>query len=223
MSMSKITLIGFQDYMNANNDDLFSKMTLPEGISKDVLVENIMLKGGEFEVLFANPYYMQNAISTWCHKWQWSFERWVRLISEEYNPLHNYDRTEIYTDETRGNVKNTSTATTESTSSDSSSGTGSSTSEDTKSAFDSTDYEPLNKNTSGNTNSSTSNTSSDIDSSSESENVENRTFTHTAKMYGNIGVMSSQQMFQQESEVAMFNLYDKITDIFLQEFVLPVY
>lgn len=207
------------NYMNSVNDDLFKFLSVPEGISKDTVVSNIILKGGEFEVLYSNPLFMQSAIKTWSEKWNWTFSRWIKAINEEYNPLHNYDRTEEYTDITSGNVKTTSNATTESNSTDSS--TNSSTNEDTKSAFDSNSYEPLNKSVgSGSTNGYSM---SDISSDTESENIENRTLTHSAKMYGNIGVTSSQDMLKAELELAYWNLYDKIADVFLQEFIIPVY
>lgn len=46
---------------------------------------------------------------------------------------------------------------------------------------------------------------------------------HTAHIYGNIGVTTSQQMLAAELDVARWNIYDKITDLFLQEFVIPIY
>ena len=52
MSSAKITTVGFYQYMNAYNNDLFGLLNLPQGIDKDTLVNNIMLRGGEFEVVY---------------------------------------------------------------------------------------------------------------------------------------------------------------------------
>ena len=98
MSKAKITLIGFYNYMLSVNDDLFKNLHTPEGISKDLLVNNILLKGGEFEVLYAEPYFYQNMIGVWSDKWQRTMQKWINALSIEYNPLENYDRMEDWED-----------------------------------------------------------------------------------------------------------------------------
>lgn len=99
MATAKITLIGFNNYMESVNDDLFKNLSVPEGIDKDLLVNNILLKGGEFEILYAEPYFMQNMIGVWSGKWQRTMQRWVNALSIDYNPLENYDRMEDWTDD----------------------------------------------------------------------------------------------------------------------------
>lgn len=51
----------------------------------------------------------------------------------------------------------------------------------------------------------------------------NLTLTRKARTHGNIGVTTSQQMLQSELDIAAWNLYEHIADIFLKDFVLPVY
>ena len=98
MSKAKITLIGFYNYMQSVNDDLFSKLSTPAGIDKNILVNNILLKGGEFEVLYAEPYFYQNMIGVWSDKWQRTMQKWINALSIDYNPLENYDRMEDWED-----------------------------------------------------------------------------------------------------------------------------
>ena len=43
------------------------------------------------------------------------------------------------------------------------------------------------------------------------------------RIHGNIGVTTSQQMLQAELDIAQWNLYEHITDLFLSEFVIPIY
>lgn len=80
------------------NKDLFDNLTLPDGIDKDTLMENILLQGGEFEVMYGDPWFMRDAIGTWSRKWQRTFEKWLAVLNVEYNPLENYDRIEAWTD-----------------------------------------------------------------------------------------------------------------------------
>lgn len=47
--------------------------------------------------------------------------------------------------------------------------------------------------------------------------------THSGRMYGNIGVTTSQQMLQSERDVADFNIYQIIIDDFKRRFCVMVY
>ena len=111
----------------------------------------------------------------------------------------------------------------------------------TKSAFDSSSYSPYEKTTSSedsltqvtnNSNTQSSGTtavtsSSDASGTTSSDETRNNVGQfeniHKGRMYGNIGVTTSQQMLQAELDVSMFNLYDRIADIFIQEYCIPVY
>jgi len=46
---------------------------------------------------------------------------------------------------------------------------------------------------------------------------------HTSHQYGNIGVTSAQALFMRETEVARFNMYEHIADLFATEFCIMVY
>lgn len=240
MSSAKITLLGFSRWMNDNSDDLFKAFdALPAGIDKDVLVNNILLRGGEFEVIYSDPYFMQESIYTWLAKWQRTLEKWLAALAVEYDPLNNYDRHEEYTDtegigdtETRSNTRTTSTsgssaAATNTTGSD----TGTAGTENKVSAFDASTYQAKDRSdttTGSTTSSSTGTTSTNAAGSSESgadtrAASRNRLLQHSAHLFGNIGVTTSQEMLQAELSIAEWNLYDHITDLFLTEYIIPVY
>lgn len=284
MSSAKITLLGFYNWMNDAGEDLFAAFDdLPAGVDKDDLVANILLRGGEFEVLYSDPKFMQQAITPWLHKWRRTIEKWITALSIHYDPLYNYDRNEEWTDDrTDSRIHSRMNSQTESsdrlfnesTGKAGESGTeGSSTTADTTSqhgigdethsgsvvtetevsAFDSATYSPKEQVTATDTTSvdTTNDTatvsagnSTDNSSTSYSENagavqqgMESRNasgtdnelssgqdgLVHKGRMYGNIGVVSSQEMLTQELEVARFNLIDQITDLFLPEFIIPVY
>lgn len=216
MSQSKLTLIGLYNHLKG---DLFSKMLLPAGINKDIVIDNILLRGGEFEVLISNPLVLKDAIGVWSYKYNWTFDRWLKAINTKYNPLENYNRTETWTDleesHNAGITNNTNNGTTK----DKSKGTGEV--ENTKSAFNSSNYEPNDKSNSKNE----TDAETTVESTSTGTNTDDftKSVNHTANISGNIGVTTSQQMLQSELDVAMFNLYDRIADLFLQEFIIPIY
>lgn len=199
MSSAKFTLIGAYQYYHNAGGDLFENMSLPEGINKDTLTSNILLQGGEFEVQHGNPIFLHDAIAIWSSAYQETFERWINALSIEYAPLENYDRMEHWTDELDGTGSARST------------GTHDNTTEQTKSAYDSSTYQPYDKVT------------SDTDISDTTNTTVNNDSEHNGRIHGNIGVTTSQQMLTQELDMGYWNLYQRITQLFLQEFVIPVY
>ena len=211
MATAKITMIDLQRFMLANGDDLFSLMTLPEGIDKDTLTSNILLRGGEFEVLYADPSFMKDMISMWSRKWNRTFTKWVEALSIEYHPLENYDRQEDWTDN-RSRTDSSNDGTT-----GLSSVTDSGNTEKKVSAYDSGTYQPSEKIDTSNTSGTTSSGSL---THSGSETVGD---THSGRIHGNIGVTTSQQMLQAQLDISEWNLYEHITDLFLSEFIIPIY
>lgn len=207
MASAKMTLIGMNVFMLNMNDDLFSNLTLPEGLNKQTLTDNILLRGGEFEVLYSNPTAMQSLIGIWSRREQATFTRWIDALSIEYAPLENYDRMEHWTDETDGTGSSGSTGSVNTTSND--------TSELTKSAYDQSTYSPYEKTINGGTVGTTSSDSTNTSMSNDSE--------HNGRIHGNIGVTTSQQMLEAELNLGYWNVYEKITELFLQEFTIPVY
>lgn len=201
--MAKITLIGFENYLQGYDNSLFNKLVLPEGIDKDTLTNNILLRAGEFEVLYSNPDFLIDAIALWGKKYLRTFEKWLAALNIEYNPLENYDRIEEW-NEHNTNAGNTT---------DVSSNSGTINSENKVSAYDSNEYQPHDNTLS----SSANNTNSSTQVSATNDNV------RTGRTHGNIGVTTSQQMLQSELDIAKWNIYEQITDLFITEFCIMVY
>lgn len=217
MSSSKITLSSFYTWFNTASpqDDLFKNLELPEGIDKDTLVGNILMTGGEFEVAYADPYFMQNLIGIWSKKWNRTFSKWIEALSIEYSPLENYDRTEEWEDDAKGTLNNTRTHNNQ----DKRTLNTSNTTTEEVSAYDSSSYQPSKKVTSGDTGTDTVDYSGTIkDDGGSSNNAK-----HKGRIHGNVGVTTSQQMLQSELDLAQWNLYEHMTDIFLKEFVIGIY
>ena len=188
MAIAKITLIGMTEYMEGMSDDLFKYLALPAGVDKGTLIDSIIMKGGEFPVLWANPYFVQRMIESWSSKMQPTFLRWVKTLAIEYEPLFNYDRYEEYTD--KENTKGTSSG----------------------------------KNTRKVTGYDSDTLRTNDQNEDESSGNTDRNLDHKAHLYGNIGVTTSQQMLEAEMDVSKrFNIYDLISEEFINEFCVRVW
>lgn len=207
MSSTKVTLLSMNTFFTNAGGDLFQGLTLPEGLAKNTLTNNILLQGGEFEVLYSDPFFLQNAISIWADREADTFKRWVDALAIEYAPLENYDRHEDWTD----TLDSDGTSRTTGTNDTSTSGTVTT----DVSAYDSTGYQPKEKVTTAETidNDTTENNTSTLDN----EGV------HTGRIHGNVGVTTSQQMLEAELDLGYWNIYSRITDMFLKEFCIMIY
>ena len=207
MASSKLTIIGMNQFFLNIDDDLFKNLHLPESINKNTLTAAILLRGSEFEVMYSDPFQLQYFIGLWSDKMQDTFTRWADALAIDYAPLENYDRHENWTDNVDGSGSSKSSGSVNNTSSD--------TSELQKSAYDQSSYSPYEKTIASGTSKTT--TSDNTGTETESEAV------HSGRIHGNIGVMTSQAMLEAELNLGYWNVYEKITELFLQEFAIPVY
>ena len=295
MSEYKTTLIGQETYLQTTNKSLFDYMGLPAGINKDILTNNILMRSGEFEALYADPTLNQQLIAIWANRYYDTFNRWIKALKVEYNPLENFNRHEIIKDLTgekekgsnnskiSGTDSNNTTLThdtnvtselthdttvtselthdttvtsevtydskvetddvtdfdeaayNESTASPKTKTTldgevnksGSDTTETTTTGSDTTETTTTGSDTTETTTTGddTTNSSGSMSRNSSGSNEVNKdtTYTRDAHLYGNIGVTTSQQMLNAELDIGYWNIYEKITDLFLREFCLLVY
>ena len=211
MSKSILTLIGLYEYDNSIFDDVY----FPAGIDKDVLINNILLEAGEFSVLYPNPDFMKKQMAYWSQKNYRTFERWINALSIDYEPLYNYDRTEIWSDKGLDSRETTNQIDT-TTESDIT------TSDDTLNKISAYDSSTLQDDTKSERDVTSNDTTTSGTSATGSDGG---TFesSHEGRMYGNIGVTTTQQMLEQELKIAKWNIYENITDLFLNEFCIMVY
>lgn len=86
---------------------IFDGLIIPEQLDKEILVDNILLELGELELLYNDPNMMKFAIERWSAKESKKWNDLYTTTTFEYNPIHNYDRIEDFTDtETRQLAKN---------------------------------------------------------------------------------------------------------------------
>lgn len=220
---SKITLMGMYNF----DDSLFEELTFPSGIDADLAISRILEKSEEFELVYSDFGYLKERIGIWGKLWERTFDKWIKALQVEYDPLFNYDRTEEYTD-TKGRAYKDKQNSILNSSGNSHTVTGSSSDSESElkvSAYDEDDYSEKNLET-GNakTNQYGSGDSNSVTASgSDTEGTSNEIMKHTAHLYGNIGVTTSQQMLKDELDIATWNLYEHISDIFIDEFCILVY
>lgn len=181
------------------DNTIFDLLNVPYGVEKQKVVDNILLQCAEVSFIYSNPNTAKYAIGLWSDK---NALTWVKMYETtiiEYNPIENYDRKEDWTDtrQTTGKVNQTTSAESENT--------------NKVHGFEE------NAIVTANIEDSTGKGKSD------SESNENETMIHTARMHGNIGITTNQEMLEAERELVQFNMIDYITKSFQKEFCVMVY
>ena len=219
-TIQRLTLIGLYNF----DDTLFDLLSLPEGYDKQVFIDSLLLEHGEKIVLYTNFDFMKYSIGAWGRKWAAELSRIYLALTEEYNPLHNYDRYEEYEDNIEGEQhsgrKSTDTPSFKVVSDTNEDAT----SEHLVSADNSGYYQPESKDI---TNGGKTTTTTDGKTSNVDEKInanDKRKLTHEAHLYGNIGVTTSVQMWSAEVNARMnYNLYEAACRIFANELLIGIY
>lgn len=212
--MSLLTVEGLYNYDNT----LFDGFNVPEGLVKQIAIDDILMRTRELEILYPDFTYFKNRIVIWSNKYQINWKKLYDTTVLKYNPIENYDRIENWSDDDNETTTSDRDNTVKSTSTNEIMNSVNVTDKNT--AFNAGLADHAKQITDGDTteNGSITNT--------EKENVnDERTVKHTrtGRAHGNIGVTTSQQMIQSERDLVVFNLYDVITESFIENFCLMVY
>lgn len=236
MSLSILNLYNYKE-------SIFNRMVFPDGFTdsqKQITINNILAECAEFEIIYPDWDFVYNMINTWSLINNPIWNRIYKASLLEYNPIENYNRTEIETSKNGGSTEHSGIDSTQTGGRDTRTNSG----------------QNMEKH-SGTDQGQTSKTSYDLDtpklteinlfshgeqinsSGSGSETIEHGTtnmFTHGEKIKhrekadreshitGNIGVMTSQQMLQQELSIApLLNIVKIITNSFRDAFCIQVY
>lgn len=229
--MAKFSIIGAYNFMPS----IFDGLQLPKALDRNTAINNILMECAELELLYSDLDFFKFAIEQWSLKQFYVWQKLYDTTQLKYDPIENFNRKEEYTDTTSARRTENVTETAQSSSTNKSNGTSSSAvdssqnNEERVSAYDSDTYQPKGKNTlSGNEKRAATDTVTDTGNASgenerQGEFSEQNSLTHSARIYGNVGVTTSQQMIKEEREIDKFNIYDYITDDFKSRFCLLVY
>lgn len=202
MIPATLSILGLYNYDNSIFDNLVTPFD-----DNDNLVQNILMECAELEILYPDADFMKFAIGAWSQK---QLPIWNKLYNTEkleYNPLENANRTEetndtsIINESNSGNNKSTVD--------------GNSTNTRQVFPFDGNISQPQ--------------YIDDIVPHQESDNnyTDNRegqnTFTSIKTVKGSIGVVTPQEMIEQERNVSNFSTVNYIIEQFKHRFCILVY
>lgn len=201
------------------DNTLFDGMVLPDGVDKDLVIDTIMQKYGDSPLDHEDPAYIKYYIPVWSKR---NLDSWTKLfatLSFVYNPLENALLDET-TEETRNIDRKQDRTGTASTENSGTTGVNK-TAEHLVSAENASDYQPDNRDTG--TEQTTINQATGTDSTENTAEQTAETVKSTYNRHGSIGVVTPQNMIQQEREVDKFVIYDYIADSFRDAFCLLLY
>lgn len=175
--------------------DLFLLLQVPGELDKSLVVDTILTDTAELEVLYSDPIVLKGLIGRWSTKMMPIWSKLCETLHYDYNPIHNYDRTE---ERTLGIERNATGDTSSNGSNDT-----------YRNGYDSGALVHSDQETGSNTG-----------HSSSSENVGE---AEKIRTMGNIGVTTTQQMIESQREVVKFDIIQYIADEFKAKFCLLVY
>ncbi|MBQ7762484.1 MAG: hypothetical protein IJ382_03030 [Flavobacteriales bacterium] len=201
------------------DNTLFDGMVLPNGVDKGLVIDTIMQKYGDSPLDHEDPAYLKYYIPVWSKR---NLDSWTKLfatLSFDYNPLENTLLDET-TEETRSTDRNQDRTGTASMQNSGTTGVNK-TAEHLVSAENASDYQPDNRD--NGTEQTTVNQTTGTDSTENTTEQTAETVKSTYNRHGSIGVVTPQNMIQQEREVDKFVIYDYIADSFRDAFCLLLY
>lgn len=214
--IAKITLQGIDRYVRSGAcdsvSDLWDLLQLPTGVDRATFIDSVLYRSFEFPLIYMEAETIRQQIGLISKQYLESMTRTWSALTSEYNPMHNYDRYE----ESEDNRQTTGSGSSTSTAADSTSGTGQSDQlyqGDTASTFNPASR---NESTSGATSSSEGNSTSETSGTDDNK--------HSAHIYGNIGVTTSQEMLISEIKLrSRYNWYHLWSDTFVAELCVGIY
>ena len=218
-----LSIVGMYNYDNT----LFDLMQVPsefDSAARDVLKNNILLECGGLESVYPDINFFKWAIGQWSQKELLTWERIYSAMNAEYDPIENYNRNESITVTEDGEDKHTGDDVSQNSGSDSFSNTPATTTTEKVTGYDSGNLVDRSQIVEGGT-SSGSQTYGGKNTFTHGEKIkkDNKIIT-SGNVHGNIGVTTSQQMLEQEIEVApKLNVMNFICKSFRERFCLLVY
>ena len=239
MNGAYMSLVGMYNW----NNTLFDAMAYPSGFAaedKQLFVNNLLMECAELEILHADWDFLKMAIENWSQKELITWERIYQASILEYNPIENYNRNEDITETHSGAITHSGKDSNQASGNDTDATTGydslvgSGTDTDThyRTSYDNNSFAGTEKidMLKGSTQTQNHNTTLTHTNGRKDEFTHGHTITDTTSVRragntsGNIGVTTSQQMLEQELEVApKLNIINIMIDSFRDRFCLLVY
>lgn len=219
----KLSVLGMYHW----DDSLFSEMVYPSQFTSDekqTVVQNILAECAELEILFPDWGILKSMIGLWSKLELPVWQRIYTAALKEYNPIENYNRTETETNHNARSETHSGSDGVLVTGSTTESHSGTDANQNSVTGYDSNslvvhDKTELTHGESITTGGSTGTTTTHGEVITNDDYITRE--NHTT---GNIGVTTSQQMLEQEIEVAAkLNVMRIIVESFKERFCILVY
>lgn len=217
--MPLLNLIALYNYDNTVLDDL----EIPSGLDRNACIDLLLTETAEFNMIYPDPTLFKQRLDTWTTRRMPIWQKLWDTTQYEYDPIANYDRTEMHT-ETIAHTGTDSTARSDQTThtgtvSNQNGGTDTvkktGYNSDTLQTTEQTEY-------SGNSTDTNNLTDNSTGSSTLTRNLTD-SVSRSIRAYGNIGTMTTQQMIEAERESVKFDMYKVICDDFIDAFCVYTY
>ena len=90
MSKATMSIRGLYQY----DSTIFDGLTLPEEMDKDILINELLRQCAELEILYPDPDFMKDSLSSWSQMNAVKWEKLYATVKAEYDPIENYNRIE---------------------------------------------------------------------------------------------------------------------------------
>ena len=90
----RLSILGVNQYRN----DIWEYFQVPMGVSRSTAIDSILMECAELGLVYTDPDVLKQQIALWSAKELPGWTRMQLAFSETYNPLHNFDRYEEWTD-----------------------------------------------------------------------------------------------------------------------------
>ena len=226
---AKMSVMGMYQW----NDELFDLLVVPEGVDKDTFTDNLLAETCELELLYPNYEVMKNLIGVWSHKMLPVWQHLYDTTQYEYDPIENYNRTEVETLQGTGNRTHSGSDVTthggQNTHNQTTNNTG-----DNKHSIAGFDSVPTANSDGLVLNDTDDAHNTEIVQGSESfgktetlqhgeQIADQNQYRKENNTSGNIGVTTTQKMIREEREIAEFNIYDRMITDFMDRFCIMVF
>lgn len=173
-------------------------LKLPASVRRSDLLPDLLAEAAAFELLYPEPETLKTVLRSWSVHRLPVWERIARAAGMEYNPIENYDRQESWTDSGSG--------------SSSQSANGSQTHQEAGYNVNNLGTEP-----------DLVDQTKEIVSNGQSASTTGSS-THSGRVHGNIGVTTTQQMLEQEINIAgRLDVYNYIIRDIIKRICIPLY
>lgn len=198
-----LSIMGMYEYDNS----IFDGLSVPNGISKNNVINEICMQCAELELMYPSFDTMKLAVKIWSESNKYTWDKLYKTTQLTYNPIWNVDahETETFKQDKNNVLKYNSTA---------------------KTTYDSTDTESVKGFNSSSWSEARKN---DYDGSDKTDHTgsdaatENTNYSIIKDRGGNIGVTTTQKMITEERDIASFNMINYIAMSFKERFCLLIY